>query len=732
MLRSQNHNPFAGRRNRLAPAVALALVFSFVFSTGGASGLAAAAVAQRPGGDTQLSVFDQGRGYIVSGEWARAEKAFASYIESQPRGAHVDAAYYWLAYAMKRQDKLRQAEQVLQRLLQEHPRSEWADDARVMRVEVASQVGDGDALREAASSATNDAAKLVAVQGLYRQDPERAASLLLDVLKPGSGADNASKEAAVSMLAQAGAAHAAPLIAELARGESDPSLRRTAIRALGRVGGEGELGLLESLAQSEAENDIGDAAVFALAQHQSPRAVDFLVEHARTTKSRRALRRVVLSLGMRDAGAAEALTRVYDASADFDTKREVMASLFRRSERAGGEGARARLLEIARASGDAGLRREAVAWLGRRHDDRAVEDLSQLYDAASDEATRDAVIGALGRSFGRTAEQQELSRRKLSEIASNDASEALRNRATFWLGQRGGIHSSPQNEPPASPTGARAPGGTDAPQAGTRAPRASAPGAKSPGALPPPPGAKGPGAGVAPSRQSHEPRVVGGEPQSLSPRAKAPGALNLPAEAAAPAAAATRPQGSIDITGGDLSGRIEKGVAAGRARASGFWLAYSFDVRPGRAYKAAVAGQSEGEQSFDGPVPAGSPLETRNLAVFLHHDAGGRLDRVELFNLDRAQQYEGQQVYWLGRAGTPESLSYLRGVASGGGDGATFNKAIAAIALHNPAAGAGDGAQSILNAIARSHTSEAARLLAARWLRQLGGEGAPARNGSRP
>ena len=61
-----------------------------------------------------------------------------------------------------------------------------------------------------------------------------------------------------------------------------------------------------------------------------------------------------------------------------------------------------------------------------------------------------------------------------------------------------------------------------------------------------------------------------------------------------------------------------------------------------------------------------SMRETRNLGVFLLREPSDTaVTRVEVYNLDRAREYSGYRVYWLGRAGNEESLNLLRGLVEG-------------------------------------------------------------------
>lgn len=654
----------AGSRAPVGPALLVALLIAAGISSGLFSSYVNVVSAQKADAAGQRK-FEEARASITAGDWARAETAFIDFIETYPRSKNVDAALYWLAFSMKKQARLRQADQVLNRLAKDFPQSPWLDDARSLRLEIAALAGNSQMIGEAAQSSANDEAKIVALQTLTRQEPERAFTILIDILKPNSNASRGVKEAAINLLAQSGASKAAPVLAQISRDGTDPDLRRGAIRALGRVGGDNELSLLMDLTRREENSEVGEAAIFALSQHKSVQALEFLAQLATTTQSVETRDRIIRWLGTREGGTGlEALSRIYIAVPDFEARRQIVVSMFRHADRsATGEG-RSKLLEVARSANSLELRQEAINWLSRLRDERAIDDLSQLYSEEQNLAVKESIIGALGRTFGHTDAQRERAEKKLKEIADGDVSEELRETAASWLRRS---------------------------QSGGGGPVSGFPGSLSSGA-------KGPGA------------------------ERGPGSVNLPVPEAAASAPAPSNRGFIEIAGNSFNDRRAAAVKRGRAgtESQRFWLAYSFSVRPGHAYRARVANSDSGSTSFDGPVPAGSAFETRNLAVFLLYKSDtGALQEVALINLDRNQQFGGYPVYWLGRAETGESLNLLEKVVLADQSGELTQPAISAIALHNPVSAKQDQAATILSGIASQHKAEDSRVFARKWLQQL-------------
>jgi HEAT repeat protein len=182
-----------------------------------------------------------------------------------------------------------------------------------------------------------------------------------------------------------------------------------------------------------------------------------------------------------------------------------------------------------------------------------------------------------------------------------------------------------------------------------------------------------------------------------------------------PHSPAQRP-GFIPVDGPNLRSRIDAAIRLGRAAQARFWTAYAFDVRPG----VSVDVEWEGKKTFvDGTsISFDSTRETRNLGVFMLREPNdGAVARVEVYNLDRAREYSGYRVYWLGRAGNEESLNMLRELVEGRQAARVSEHATMAIALHDDPRVAG-----MLKNFVQQSSVEKARTTAVFWLGQVGGE----------
>jgi HEAT repeat protein len=181
----------------------------------------------------------------------------------------------------------------------------------------------------------------------------------------------------------------------------------------------------------------------------------------------------------------------------------------------------------------------------------------------------------------------------------------------------------------------------------------------------------------------------------------------------------------ITVEGADLRAKIETALrmARGSSPQTRFWTAYSFDVRSGVAVDPEV-GEFRGSMNNYGDITIfigksnGANVETRNLGVFVLHEAGGAsVSRVEVYNLERKREYSNYPVYWLGRGGNEESLNFLRGLAESNQSDKVVEHATVAIALHDD-----PRVPDVLKTLVRNSKNQEVRRTAVHWLGVTGVE----------
>lgn len=78
--------------------------------------------------DPAFAVYREGYNLILEERWEDARKKFAELVRRHPRSAYLDDALYWTAFSWKQTDR-RKAMEAYQGFVRDHPRSRYLDDA---------------------------------------------------------------------------------------------------------------------------------------------------------------------------------------------------------------------------------------------------------------------------------------------------------------------------------------------------------------------------------------------------------------------------------------------------------------------------------------------------------------------------------------------------------------------------------------------------------------------------
>ncbi|MDT4955583.1 MAG: hypothetical protein QOJ02_3721 [Acidobacteriota bacterium] len=370
-------------------------------------------------------VFREGRDLIGDEDWKKAEGKFRSFVNLYPKDKNVDAALYWLAFTLTKQERYWEAEDQLKHLLAEFPRSNWADDANALHAQIASHLGDQRAIEQTLNEDDVEV-KIVALQSLFETNPERGLAYVSEMMKPGSKANPRLKEAGVELLRRYGGKQAVSLLTDIIRNQADPKIRVTAIQTLGRTGDESVLPLLKELATTATDEEVMGAAVFAISRFEGDAARALLLELARTGKSVEVRKIAIFWVSSHGESVIDELLKIYEADQDTEIRKQIVFAL----KRIGSPRSFAKLYEIARnQSEDAEVRKTALHWIGQSGDKSSMDFLLQMYDVEKDVEIKQQIIFALSR----TSDKRGV--RKLIDIAKHDSSVELRKQAIFWLGR---------------------------------------------------------------------------------------------------------------------------------------------------------------------------------------------------------------------------------------------------------------------------------------------------------
>lgn len=415
------------RAGRLAKAFALAFAAALALAVAPAGANAQAremlnrlVQSQGQNNDPASRAFSQGRGFIADSNWEQAASTFDRLVTQYPSDKNIDAALYWLAYAHSKQGNLPAAAANLDRLLQNYPRSNWADDAKALRLEVRAKI-DPNAARDV-DEKEGDELIIIALKALCENDRAACPARCAEVLR--SNHSPRVKEAAIIFIGRYGGTEAVPSLIQMARSESNEKLRMRAIRALGGTNDDRALDVLREIAMSAAYADESptDSAIHALADHDSPRAVTMLGEVATRGQNPRARTHAIELLSRRRGEAAvDELLRLYDAVPEVEAKQYVLAALGnRRDPRAVNK-----LVEVARSAGDVKLRAQAIRAIPNRGETEDLNLLLPLYDSERDDKLKDGLLQAIGRY------QTERAYQKLEQVVRNPSEPIERRKSAI-------------------------------------------------------------------------------------------------------------------------------------------------------------------------------------------------------------------------------------------------------------------------------------------------------------
>ncbi len=350
---------------------------------------------QSNGNDPAAKAFITGRDQINEGKWVTAASTFNKFVTEYPADKNIDAALYWLAYAYEKQRKYAEANGVLTRLIAEHAKSVWKDDAEKLRLIVRSKLDPGSLDPQQQRPDADCELKVIALQSLCQSDRARCSSFVNDTLRSANTCV-VLKEAAITYLGRYGGQEAVPSLVQMARNEQNVKLRMRAIAALGRTGDERALDVLREQAMSpiyESESPT-DSALHALAGFDNPRAPVILADAIINGKNLEARTHGVSLLSQRRGDdVVDQLFRIYDGVADVQIKKYVLAGLGNRKD----PRAVNKLVEVARGASDPELRKQAIHAIPNRNDEQDLDVLLQLYDSERDNDLKNYILEAVGK-----------------------------------------------------------------------------------------------------------------------------------------------------------------------------------------------------------------------------------------------------------------------------------------------------------------------------------------------
>ncbi len=289
-------------------------------------------------------------------------------------GARADAALYWSAYAQNKLGQQSVALATLDTLKKNHPNSRWLNDAKALEVEVKQASG----RPVSPDQVSDDDMKLMALNGLMQNNPERALPLVEKILM-GSQSPKV-KERALFVLSQSDSPQAKEILVKIAKGGSNPDLQRLAIRNLGVHGGKQNSGLLGEIYQSQSDPSLKREILRSFMVSGDSQKLAAL---AKSEKDEGLRREAIRQLGA--MGDTKSLTEMLASESDAQVRMEAVNALMI-------SGASQPLIDIANNDKDPAVKRKAIQMLGVMGVGKTGDALVQIYQKAGDAETKKTAL----------------------------------------------------------------------------------------------------------------------------------------------------------------------------------------------------------------------------------------------------------------------------------------------------------------------------------------------------
>lgn len=357
-----------------APAMAGAFCLGLILALAPPARALRRAAALADAADATQALYDKGQSLLNGGQWEQAIAAFESVV--QAHGARADGALYWKAYALNKLGRRADALAALGALQAGYPRSTWRNDADALRLEIQQAAGQP----VSPASQPDEDLKLIAINGLMSQDPQRAVPLLEKVLA--SADAERIKERALFVLAQSGSPEARTALARVAEGQDHPELQTRAVQYLGLFGGASNGALLGQIYRASSQPQVKRAVLHAdmLAGNR-----DSLLAAAQSESDASLRTEAIHMLGI--MGATDQLTRLYPEATSPASKKAILQALFI-------SGRPEPLYQLEQHETDPELKRDAVRDLGLMGADKTGTMLASVYAQTQDAGVRKAVVQA--------------------------------------------------------------------------------------------------------------------------------------------------------------------------------------------------------------------------------------------------------------------------------------------------------------------------------------------------
>ena len=336
---------------------------------------------------------------MLDERWQEAAKSFNQLLRDFPQSDWADDATFWLCYIQEKSEgNLENVFDCFNRFVEAHERSEWSNDAKRNLVRIAHQLakeGKPEYEQMVKSLGRNEDTEimLTALAALSDIGDETSVQTIIEKFD-GSANDEVRAKIARILEDHAEKPMVWNKLTQIARTDSSPQVRRSAVKALAEHKTPESLSILKELAANDRDPEVRKTAIRELGDLRKPETLPFLLNLALNEPDLELAEAAVYAIGdIRGKDSLDMLQRIYRESNRPKVRRAVMRAIGGRDQD------RITMLSFLRqaALNDAEpeVRSAAVSSLGQLQTVEALEALKELAVADLDLKTRASALRAI-------------------------------------------------------------------------------------------------------------------------------------------------------------------------------------------------------------------------------------------------------------------------------------------------------------------------------------------------
>lgn len=312
--------------------------------------------------------YEFGKASMQSKDWPDAIEAFKNAAKNNQL---KDSAMYWQAYSYYQIKQKAQAKRLLERLIENHPNSQWVDDAQVLLFEH----GDGNQ-QGTHQDALDEELKLFTLQQIMFNKPEIALPKVYALLE--ASKSQRVKQNAIQLLGLSDSEQVVDYLFRFIEKEPNQDLRYQAIQMLSLRDTKSSRNKLKKLYENSQSQDLKAAIIRGFIHHDD---IGELITFLKQEEDPELSQQLIQMLGIK--GESAALKDFYK-NAKSNQKRALLEALAM-------SGDATYLYDVIDKETDQEIRNQAIHSLVMVDDDNMGEYLAQLYEKAQDESEKDVI-----------------------------------------------------------------------------------------------------------------------------------------------------------------------------------------------------------------------------------------------------------------------------------------------------------------------------------------------------